>query len=970
MGVVVLSGLVVAPSAASEAGSAASTTSRGRGGSTQTLFEHQPYCEARGGTEQAWIERVEFGPYRVRHSGDNGGYYIFPPRQELQWTAGDNMRFAGLPGYRDGTHIENWAMWIDTNHNGSFEESELLLSLKQEGKAEGEFLVPDLQQPTGLRIVMSPEAIAGPCGQWQHGEVEDYWLETSADRYCEARGTSSRKVWIETLVIDEYEFGMDHNGGYWRHSDDDMMHLPHDVTGKLRPGRANGDEGFHWALWADKNSDGVFGNEERLRSGSVEGDTETVDLSFSSPLLPKPTRLRVVVGLEPVSSPCREIANGEVEDFWATTAPLRPESLAPEILSCMCVNYLWEYSTSKWGEEIASYNVYLNGELHSSSPSPARAINWCDFQFPGTTYVVERTAVDTLGQESPRSAPIIVETPPCESSKALDEVRIVAVLVTLEGFRDEPYSTDAFHERLFGVKDSVHSYYNEVSFGLTELSGVVVGWYDLSGRPEDYCSLLLDDGRGVKCDTTALTIEAKNLAQDDLENVGYEPYPEGGPLMVVVNGTTDADSGITVGAGRNTQTLIHELGHKLGLDHAAIWGCPGPAVGPNIRNLEEGGCSYFVYGDIYDAMAVSMRHFNALNKHILGYIGWDQLSWAMPPSFVEQLPVTQEFELWPIELPTDGTVAVGVPLHQGDDSFYAVEYRMPVGYDAIAYQDPLLAYESGDPIQGVQVRLHIVNSPNYSTTQYIQVLLDEHEDFDDPYRRIRVEVVAPLGDTAKVRVTYYEGKQGEPCKWSEGCASGVCVDGYCCDRVCSGQCEACDVPQSQGQCVTVAGQPHGQRTPCAGQGETCGGQCDGVETESCVYPSAEVVCEQGSCVDGVVTPTRNCSGDGSCTPVEARECAPFLCQGESCSTSCSHGSQCADNAFCGNGLCTTKRATGRGCRRDEQCLSGNCDYGHCAKTAKGCGCGTAESSPGAVCFVSLLLLLVRRRKRTNEPLRS
>ena len=39
---------------------------------------------------------------------------------------------------------------------------------------------------------------------------------------------------------------------------------------------------------------------------------------------------------------------------------------------------------------------------------------------------------------------------------------------------------------------------------------------------------------------------------------------------------------------------------------------------------------------------------------------------------------------------------------------------------------------------------------------------------------------------------------------------GTCVDTYCCDRACDGQCEACDLSSSPGTCGTVpSGPPHG-----------------------------------------------------------------------------------------------------------------------------------------------------------------
>lgn len=69
--------------------------------------------------------------------------------------------------------------------------------------------------------------------------------------------------------------------------------------------------------------------------------------------------------------------------------------------------------------------------------------------------------------------------------------------------------------------------------------------------------------------------------------------------------------------------------------------------------------------------------------------------------------------------------------------------------------------------------------------------------------------------------------QGDPCGPDDVCDTGNCVDGYCCDSPCTGQCQACDISTVLGTCTTVSdGTPHGMRAACNGTG-TCGGLCDG-----------------------------------------------------------------------------------------------------------------------------------------------
>ncbi|HRY97206.1 MAG TPA: hypothetical protein P5147_27340, partial [Myxococcota bacterium] len=71
------------------------------------------------------------------------------------------------------------------------------------------------------------------------------------------------------------------------------------------------------------------------------------------------------------------------------------------------------------------------------------------------------------------------------------------------------------------------------------------------------------------------------------------------------------------------------------------------------------------------------------------------------------------------------------------------------------------------------------------------------------------------------------GALGDPCVAAVDCQSTFCADGFCCDTSCTAQCEACDLAGAEGACGPVAGEPHGDRTPCAADGSVCDGACDG-----------------------------------------------------------------------------------------------------------------------------------------------
>jgi len=189
--------------------------------------------------------------------------------------------------------------------------------------------------------------------------------------------------------------------------------------------------------------------------------------------------------------------------------------------------------------------------------------------------------------------------------------------------------------------------------------------------------------------------------------------------------------------------------------------------------------------------------------------------------------------------------------------------------------------------------------------------------------------------------------KGAECFSAGACAVGLhCVDGVCCDRACTGQCESCKETSSVGTCKLISGAPKGGRAACTGTG-TCAGSCDGV-TSACTYPSASTVCTPAACIGGTSTDAAFCDGKGVCgTPPASTDCAPFGCGATGCKTSCATGADCVTSAFCDVNKCVTKKKQGDACTGAEACVTGFCESGVCCATACSGGCN-ACNVPGSV----------------------
>jgi hypothetical protein len=170
---------------------------------------------------------------------------------------------------------------------------------------------------------------------------------------------------------------------------------------------------------------------------------------------------------------------------------------------------------------------------------------------------------------------------------------------------------------------------------------------------------------------------------------------------------------------------------------------------------------------------------------------------------------------------------------------------------------------------------------------------------------------------------------GSSCASSGECASSYCVDGLCCDQACSGQCEACDLPDNPGTCSPVTGAPHSARPACVAIDAPCAGACDGTTRGACTYPGSAKICAAGKCVGDVATLAQVCAGDGSCAPVQEQLCTPYSCGTTTCAGNCTVDSNCPAAYYCSAGVCRPVAPLGAPCAAGDQCTLGFCVDGFC-----------------------------------------
>ena len=169
-------------------------------------------------------------------------------------------------------------------------------------------------------------------------------------------------------------------------------------------------------------------------------------------------------------------------------------------------------------------------------------------------------------------------------------------------------------------------------------------------------------------------------------------------------------------------------------------------------------------------------------------------------------------------------------------------------------------------------------------------------------------------------------------------ATGLCVDGYCCNTACNGLCESCRLGGLLGTCSPV---PRGQDldNECAGA-LTCAGAnnlCLLAQAANCTASTQcqSNYCADGLCCDSVCTSLcESCNRvPGFCLALPPNTVSPTDCGTEYC------------NVF---SQCT--KALGLSCTADTDCSSGYCTDGVCcASRCRGlceqCASGTGQCDP-------------------------
>ncbi|WP_442264811.1 GEVED domain-containing protein [Tenacibaculum sp. ZS6-P6] len=147
------------------------------------------YCSSTSNrTQFEWIDNVELGGI-ANATAAGSGYSDFTA-QVGTLAQGSTNNMVVSAGFSGTAYTEFWAVWIDFNRNGTFEDSEKVVSgsSSSANNLSTTVTVPAnaLLGQTRMRVSMKYNAAQTPCETFADGEVEDYTINIVAN------GTTTR----------------------------------------------------------------------------------------------------------------------------------------------------------------------------------------------------------------------------------------------------------------------------------------------------------------------------------------------------------------------------------------------------------------------------------------------------------------------------------------------------------------------------------------------------------------------------------------------------------------------------------------------------------------------------------------------------------------------------------------------------------------------------------------------------------
>ena len=319
----------------------------------------------------------------------------------------------------------------------------------------------------------------------------------------------------------------------------------------------------------------------------------------------------------------------------------------------------------------------------------------------------------------------------------LGDYKVAVLLFNFADDRTTPWLPSEVEDRFFNASNSVNTFFKEQSWDQVSLSGAVYGWYQLN-----------INGAGCNEDAYASAAEAAATnagvplgSYDSIAYVFPDQYDCNWAGLAELPGNQ-----LWLNGDITVRVASHELGHNMGVHHAASLRCTSGGVAVAISS----NCTMNEYGDPFSSMGTSSRHHAGWHLQQLGY---------MQPSNVQSVTTSGTYTLNTTATQTSGVQLLKIartPVASPAEYYY-LDLRSPTGvFDNFGVNDPA--------VKGVTIR--IGNGPTTrlqsklidttpGTSSYLDAPLQPGQTFSDG--TVSITTVAVAGGAATVNVSWGGG---------------------------------------------------------------------------------------------------------------------------------------------------------------------------------------------------------------------
>lgn len=364
-------------------------------------------------------------------------------------------------------------------------------------------------------------------------------------------------------------------------------------------------------------------------------------------------------------------------------------------------------------------------------------------QFPnvraGARLRVKGQLSGTVMQLGATDANAVTAVAPAPVLNAIGEQRTVVLLANFSDDTRQPYTAAQAQDVVFA---QTNGFVRENSSQKAWLAGGTFGWYTLP-IPST-------------CDGFAIASYAKNAAASaGVDLSGYSRFIfviPANPVCGWTGQTAMGGSGYMWVNGKLELLVVgHEFGHSMGLYHGHALECGTSTLGS--------GCTTLEYGDTLNIMGNNVAaHFDAFDKARLGWLSSE--SGALKTVSASGSYFLDAYASAGIGNPKALKIPKGLDPATGAQTWYYVEYRQPVGYDA-----PLANIYATNVKSGVVVRTGDdgnINSSNLLDmtpdssfyTDWFDPALVFGRSFSDPASGVTITSVSGDGSRAQVDVSF------------------------------------------------------------------------------------------------------------------------------------------------------------------------------------------------------------------------